>query len=78
MDIERFHEEKLTSSRTHILQAESDENFQAWVSALQAAISSAIHNSTLSVIRKDESNLPPVQDDSRSPGLSRVISEKAK
>lgn len=82
------------SIRTHILQADAEDIFHAWVSALQAAISSAIHNSTLSSGggvggRKDnnqvhhEAYLDGYQGGGSEGGggtsdLLRVTSEKAK
>lgn len=66
--------------RTHILQADSDEIFHAWVAALQTAISSAIHNSTLSANRKDENYSPPAHNSEPGSSVfpSKNNSQKAK
>lgn len=60
--------------RTHILQADSESVSQAWVSALQAAIQSAIHNST-----QTRTSDPSVSPSPPTPlQLLQILTEKAK
>jgi len=70
----RFCFELISPNKTHILQADGEDVFQAWVSALQLAIQSAIHNSTST--RTSDPTSPPQQQSASQ--LLQLTAEKAK
>ncbi|CAG7725014.1 unnamed protein product [Allacma fusca] len=72
----RFCFELISPNKTHILQADGEEVFQAWVAALQASISSAIHNSPATRYHEDSS--PPSTKNNSATDLLKLSSEKAR
>jgi Arf-GAP/coiled-coil/ANK repeat/PH domain-containing protein len=72
----RFCFELISPNKTHILQADGEDVFQAWVAALQSAISSAIHNSPAT--RHHEDSSPPSTKNNSATDLLKLSSEKAK
>jgi len=65
------------SLRTHMLQADNNEVFSKWVSALQSAISCAIHKSSSPRSRKYENGTPP-SDSELSSRQNRSDSDRSK